>query len=145
MGEPPKLTTRLGDWYANLRIVRRQHLALAVSSVTLLPVLLPAAPFKTLPARVAEGVAQVLDALGIDEQGIAAEVAAMRECVVTTTNDRQILGSMNDFANMLDFTSRRGRCWRWRSSSQSPRAARWGWRARRGRRLRYSGGRSCRW
>jgi hypothetical protein len=66
-------------------------------------VLLPAAPFKTLPARVAEGVAQVLDALGIDEQGIAAEVAAMRECVVTTTNDRQILGSMNDFANMLDF------------------------------------------
>jgi len=101
--EPAESATRLGDWYANLLIVRRQHLVLAVSGVTLLPVVLLAAPFKTLPARLADAVAEVLAALQIDRPSVAAELDAMAEAVVTTTNSRQVLGSMNDFANMLDF------------------------------------------
>jgi hypothetical protein len=101
--ELPTSTTRLGDWYANLVIVRRQHFALAVSGVTLLPVLLPAAPFKTLPARIAVAVAEVLDALQIDYVKAAAEITAMKEFAVAATNNRQVLGSMNDFAKPLDF------------------------------------------
>jgi hypothetical protein len=100
--EPPKSTTRLGDWYANVVIVHRQHLVLAVSGVTLLPVLVPAAPYKTMIQRIAEAAGQVLRALTIAEDRVAAEEKAMREAIMATTNDRRVLGSMNDFANMLD-------------------------------------------
>jgi uncharacterized protein DUF6933 len=100
--DPPKSTTRLGDWYANVLVVHRQHLVLAVSGTTLLPVLVPAAPYKTMFARFAEGAGQVLRALKIEESRVVAEENAMRDYVVTTTNDRRVLGSMTDFANMLD-------------------------------------------
>jgi hypothetical protein len=100
--EPPTSTTRLGDWYANLLIVRRQHLVLAVSGVTLLPVLVPAAPYKTMIARFAKGAGQVLRAMKIEEAKVRAEESAMRDYVVATTNDRRVLGSMNDFAWMME-------------------------------------------
>jgi hypothetical protein len=101
-GEPPKSTTRLGDWYANVLVIRRQHVVLAVSGVTLLPVLVPAAPYKTMIPRIAEAAGQILRALKIAEDKIAAEEEAMREAIMSTTNDRRVLGSMTDFANMLE-------------------------------------------
>ena len=101
-GELPKSTTRLGDWYANIAgVVGRQHIVLGVSGVTLLPVLVPAAPYKTLLSRFAEATGQVLRTLKIDEAKVVAEVNAMRDMVVATTNDRRVLGSMNDFVFML--------------------------------------------
>jgi hypothetical protein len=100
-GAPPKSTTCLGDWSANLLIVGRQQLVLAVSNVTLLPVLLPAAPFKTLPSRVHQAVGAILHALAIDPKRVATELSAMRESFVASTNDRRVLGSMNDFDRML--------------------------------------------
>lgn len=97
-----KSSGRLGDWYANAVTVRRQHLVLAVSGVTLLPVLVQAAPYKTMTFRFAEGAGQVLRTLKIDEGKVVAEVNAMRDLVVASTNDRRVLGSMNDFTKMLD-------------------------------------------
>ena len=97
---PPKSSTRLGDWCANAISVHRQHVVLAVSGVTLLPVLVPAAPYKTMTARFVEATGKVLRALGIPEAKVAEEVGAMRELVVAPTNDRRVLGSMNDFAWM---------------------------------------------
>ena len=43
----------------------------------------------------------VLRALGVRHEQVAAEVDAMRELVVAPTNDRRVLGSMNDFAWMM--------------------------------------------
>ncbi len=83
-------------------VVHRQHLVLAVSGVTLLPVLVPAAPYKTMIPRIAEAVGQILRALKISEAKVLAEEDAMRDAVMTTTNNRRVLGSMTDFANMLD-------------------------------------------
>lgn len=97
-----KSNTRLGDWYANALIIRRQHLVLAVSGTTLMPVLIPAAPYKTIVPRIAEGAGLILRALGIQDAKVAGEEEAMRDAVMTTTNDRRVLGSMNDFANMLE-------------------------------------------
>jgi hypothetical protein len=101
-GEPPKSTTRLGDWFANVVVVHRQHVVLAVSGVTLLPVLVPAAPYKTMIPRIAEAAGQVLRALKIGEDKVAGEEEAMRDFVMAPTNNRRALGSMNDFANMLE-------------------------------------------
>ena len=78
-GDVPTSTTRLGDWFANLVIVRGQHLVLAVSGATLLPVLVPAAPYKTMIARFAEGAGLVLRALKIEEAKVVAEESAMRD------------------------------------------------------------------
>jgi hypothetical protein len=101
--EPPtSSSTRLGDWTANIVIMHRQHLVLAVSNVTLLPVLLPLAPFKTVIPRLTEAVGSVLRVLGIEQRKIAFELAAMGQCIVTGTNDRRVLGSMNDFVRMLE-------------------------------------------
>lgn len=99
--EPPRSTTVLGDWTANLLFIGRQQLVIAVSNITLLPVLLPAAPFKTLPSRLPDAVEQMLHALRMDRQKIAAEISAMKECVAAPTNDRRVVGSMVDFDRML--------------------------------------------
>jgi hypothetical protein len=44
----------------------------------------------------------MLHALRIDPTKIVAEVSAMEECIVAPTNDRRVLGTMNDFDRMLD-------------------------------------------
>jgi uncharacterized protein YjeT (DUF2065 family) len=101
-GGVPTSTTRVGDWYANLLVIRRQYLVLAVSGVTLLPVLIPDAPYKTLVERLVEGATEMLRALGVAAPMIGTEESAMRDAVVATTNDRRGLGSINDFAYLTE-------------------------------------------
>jgi hypothetical protein len=75
---------------------------LSVNNETLLPVLLPIAPNKTLIPRFVEAAGEMLMALGIDRKAVLAEMAAMGECVVASTNDRRVLGTINDFGRMLE-------------------------------------------
>jgi hypothetical protein len=98
----PTPDARLGDWHATEIVVRRKHLALAVCGVTLLPVLLPAAPYKTLGARMVGATGEMLRALGIPEGAVVAQEHSMRDVTLAATNDRRVLGSMNDFIRMLD-------------------------------------------
>jgi hypothetical protein len=95
-------TTRLGDWTANLFFIGRHQIVLAVSNTTLLPVLLPIAPARTFLARFTEAAGKMLMALGIDRQQALSEMAAMNECIVAPTNDRRVLGTINDFGRMLE-------------------------------------------
>jgi|CZKU01.1.fsa_nt_gi hypothetical protein len=97
-----KSSGRLGDWYANAVSVHRRHVVLAVSGVTLVPVLVEAAPYKTMTSRFVAATGEVLRALGVPDANVAVELDAMRELVMTTTNNRRVLGSMTDFANMLE-------------------------------------------
>ena len=94
--------TRMGDWTANLFFIGRQQLVLGVNNMTLLPVLLPIAPAKTFVPRFTEAAGEMLMALGIDRQQALSEMAAMNECIVAPTNDRRVLGTINDFGRMLD-------------------------------------------
>jgi hypothetical protein len=97
-----KSSGRLGDWYANAVSVRGQQLVLGVSGITLLPVLMPAAPYKTMLPRFAQATGDILRALGIREAQVVAEAEVMRDLVVAPTNNRRVLGSMNDFAWMME-------------------------------------------
>lgn len=101
--EPPKSTTRMSDWTANVLTVRRHPIVLAVNNLTLLPVLVPLARAKTFLPRFTEAVGEMLMALGIGRQMVMAEMSAMSESVLAGTNDRRALGTMNDFGRMLDF------------------------------------------
>ena len=94
--------TRLGDWTAHLFFIGRQQLVLGLNNRTLLPVLLPIAPNKTFLGRFVEASGEMLMALGIDRKAVLAEMAAMGECIVAPTNDRRVLGTLNDFGRMLE-------------------------------------------
>jgi hypothetical protein len=47
-------------------------------------------------------ICDVLRGLGVDPQKIEAEMHTMSEHTVAATNDRRVLGSMNDFTNLLE-------------------------------------------
>jgi hypothetical protein len=97
---PP--TTRLGDWYANLVVHHRRQVVLFVSERTLLPVVVPAAPVATLIPRFRHGLGELLEAVGIAAAGIEDELKTMGVHAVGKTSNRRVLGSMNDFAWLLD-------------------------------------------
>jgi hypothetical protein len=94
-------TTQLGSWYANILFWRPQ-VALFVNEETLLPVLLPFAPAASLLDRFAPGLEEVLRAHGVSSSFIGAEMAEARECSLAKTNNRSVLGSMNEFAYLAD-------------------------------------------
>lgn len=96
--------TRLGDWTANLFSIGRQQIVLGVNNKTLLPVLLPIAPSKTFLPRFVEAAGEMLMAIGVtNRMAVLVEMAAMGDCIVAPTNDRRVLGTINDFGRALDF------------------------------------------
>jgi uncharacterized protein DUF6933 len=99
---PPLSTTVLGEWYANLLFTRPKHLVLCVSERTLLPVLVEAADTGALAHRLRDAVTEVLRKIGVPDDRLRAEETEMSESVTSTTASRQVLGSMNDFAYLLE-------------------------------------------
>jgi hypothetical protein len=95
-------TNQLGDWYANLLYTKPQQLILCVSERTLLPVVLTAKGSEPVAVRLATEVGRTLRTIGIPAAAIDAELAAMAEVTISTTASRQVLGSMNDFASLLE-------------------------------------------
>jgi hypothetical protein len=101
--EPPSSTTRLGDWYSNVVDFRGGELVLCVSEITLLPVVLPPAAIgSSFSAALAMGLNHVLARLGIEPAAVQAEARAMADATYAATSSRRVLGSMNDFWNLLD-------------------------------------------
>jgi len=87
----------LGDWFVNRFVLDRQPLLILVSSASLLPIFEPAREVRTLPERLPSVVGRRLTELGIEEGLVAEEIAAMDRVVVAPTNDRSVVGTMNEF------------------------------------------------
>jgi hypothetical protein len=90
-------TNVLGDWFATALFWRPQA-ALLVNQRTFVPVFMPLAPAATLLERAPEAIVEVLRRHGADESFIADELAAMSEARIAPTNDRSVVGVMNEFA-----------------------------------------------
>jgi len=105
-------TNALGDWFVNRVVVDRKPLLLLVSSATLFPLLHPAQEVKALPERLPELVRRRLLRAGIPESLVMAECGAMDRVTVAKTNNRSVLGSMNDFAHALPYHLPEGSDWR---------------------------------
>ena len=95
--EPPPSTGRLGDWYIGLVFIRRRPVLLLVSEQTRLPVLVSASPPRLLPARFKIALSHVLVDLAIDPERIAQELRAVDKIIIATTQNRSLLGTINDF------------------------------------------------
>jgi hypothetical protein len=89
-------TTVLGDWYATALFWKPQ-VALFVDEATLLPVLLPLAPARTLLSRFPAALHTTLQALETPRRFTDAEIAEMGSVVADKTASRSVVGSMNDF------------------------------------------------
>ena len=90
-------TGLLGDWFATALFWRPQ-VALVVNARTFLPVFTPLAPAPKLLDRLPDEIARVLDLHGVDRAVIEAERAHMADVVLAPTNDRSVVGVMNEFA-----------------------------------------------
>ncbi len=93
--------TRLGDWFANLVVVDRRPYVLLVSERSRLPVVVPARRVKQLGEHLPSILEEVLKTLGLPASAIRREVEEMRDNVVAPTNSRSVLGTLNEFAFML--------------------------------------------
>lgn len=100
---PPEPTTKLGDWYCNLLPLKVGEYILCVSGRTLLPVVLPGSALKNLPQELAAGVSAVLGKLGVEKALIQQERFAMANWTVGQTDNRRVLGTMNEFAFAMSF------------------------------------------
>ncbi len=96
-GDDDVSTTALGDWFATALFWRPQ-VALLVNARTFIPVFIELAPAAKLLDRVPAAIEAALRAHGVDEAIIATEVEAMTDVRLAPTNDRSVLGVMNEFA-----------------------------------------------
>jgi|GEM_PF-534336 len=90
-------TTALGDWFATALFWKPQ-VALLVNARTMIPVFTPLAPAGELLDRAPEAIGAVLRAHRVPDEAIAAELEAMTDVRLAPTNNRQIVGVMNEFA-----------------------------------------------
>lgn len=96
-GDDEASTTALGDWFATALFWRPQ-VALLVNTRTFIPVFVELAPAATLPDRAPEAIERVLRLHGVPGAFVAAERAAMGEVRIAPTNDRSVLGVLNEMA-----------------------------------------------
>lgn len=94
-------TTVLGDWYATV-LRRRSPVALLVNEATLLPVLTPLAPARTLLRRLPAAVATVLTAHGLDPAFVEGETGRMSPLALAPTANRSVVGIMNEFTFLAE-------------------------------------------
>jgi hypothetical protein len=105
--EIPEPTTALGDWYANLLLIQRQHMVMLVSDRSRLCVLVPARDIDRLRARFEHALMELLRDLDVPEEALVREGQAMGQMcygLTTAPNGRSVLGSMNDYTNALQYS-----------------------------------------
>lgn len=94
---PPRSTTRLGDWYANILFSQPEQLILCMSERILLPVVITAKDAPTMGVRLRHALGVVLLRLGVPDTQIREELAEMNDVAFGPTRNRKVLGSHNDF------------------------------------------------
>jgi hypothetical protein len=90
-------TTAIGAWYATVLRWRRP-VALLVNELTLLPLLMPLAPARTLLDRIPGAVAELLAVHRLPAPFMEAERAAVAELRLPPTANCGVTGVLNEFA-----------------------------------------------
>lgn len=98
---PSPSTTKLGDWYAHLTATSGRRVILCVSEKTLLPVVLDVTSEAKLPGALGIALREVLAGMGVPEPLIDQELSEMDVSAFSRTSSQSVLGSMSDFAYMM--------------------------------------------
>lgn len=94
---PPPPSNRLGEWTANIVRFGRNSFVLTVNERTRLGLVVNAAPYSTLPIRLAEQLFKSLLALGIEPDQAAAEAEATRPTAFAKTNSASVLATLTRY------------------------------------------------
>lgn len=105
LGEGDEPTGVLGEWFANIKLWRPQ-VALFVHRTTFLPVVLPLAPATGVLERFGQHLDELLRALGVPGPTIAAERAQRDAVRIAPTDDRTVLGVLNEYVQHLEWHRR---------------------------------------
>jgi hypothetical protein len=98
---PVTPTTSLGNWYANVLFWKPQ-VVIMVNEATLLPLLVPLAPARSLANRIPIALSELLRELHSDPGFVKHECQEMGDAEFTTTSNRSIVASMNGFARVAN-------------------------------------------
>lgn len=104
-----KSESQLGDWYAVDFILSRRQFILCVSSLPRLAVVMEAAPYATFPERLCDAVTEVLKSIGVSEGNVQAERIKMDRFTIAKTENKSILGTLNDYRFQLEASDQMGR------------------------------------
>lgn len=89
----------LGDWYVHLVRFGHSEFAIVTSERCLLTMLLPARELRaSLVPNLHASLRGLLERLGVPQERIDLELAAMHPVSFARATNRRVLGSMNDFA-----------------------------------------------
>jgi hypothetical protein len=91
----------LGNWHANLIRVAYSPIVLCVNDSSLLAILVPGRDFSNLVSVFRSRLVQRLRRMGLSQEWISVEQAAMDMIQIQPTNNRSVLASMNDFVRHL--------------------------------------------
>ncbi|RPI67559.1 MAG: hypothetical protein EHM43_07545, partial [Ignavibacteriae bacterium] len=94
---------RLGPWYADVRIIERQHLVLMMNEATMLMVVIPWTAFKASPiVSLKAALGQILEFLHVPSALIEEELATITGVSYAKTASRVILGRMSAAAGLVE-------------------------------------------
>ena len=91
----------LGSWHANLIRLAHSPIVLCVNDISLLAILLPGRDFPNLVSAFRNRLTQRLMRMGLSQETILVENAAMEIVQIQPSNNRSTLASMNDFVRNL--------------------------------------------
>jgi hypothetical protein len=97
--------TRFGDWFADYVKGPSFHVILFTSEKTLLPIIIPSSPKKGIIERFINQLQIFMRVLRVDEEILQEEIGKMGTFQITKTNNRHVLGTMNDFKIAMDYYS----------------------------------------
>ncbi|MBN2041114.1 MAG: hypothetical protein JW864_13810 [Spirochaetes bacterium] len=92
-------TNLLGPWFANYFNISRKQYAIFTNERTVLSVVIPMKEISTLISRFIVELRRLLEAIGIPEQLINSELEQLKNIKFGRTNNRKLLGNMNDLTN----------------------------------------------
>ncbi|HEX6751227.1 MAG TPA: hypothetical protein VF092_28310 [Longimicrobium sp.] len=99
--DPPTSDAALGEWFANVVPLpfAGRSVVMYSSANTLLTVLVPGRAVRTTLPGFRERLPRLLERLGLPPEWIREQALALEPVYYARTNDRRVLGTMNDLAN----------------------------------------------
>ncbi len=95
----------LGDWFANLLRIEGQKCVIFTSERTLLTFLVPGLrrdAIRDLPNIFRDGLSGLLESEAFTDEAVDRLHSEYRELAIASTNDRRVLGSLNDLSQMAE-------------------------------------------
>lgn len=95
----------LGDWVCNDLSIYGKWYVVSVSTTTRIQIITEAAPYKNWTGRFKTDLIKVLEDFEIPQETISQELECFTEVIFSKTNNRSVMGTLNDGIKNLKYLS----------------------------------------